>query len=727
VPRRLKNRIGAVCLFVLGPFVGFSADAPVFHPKPVWNVADAPCRLMVEKGRDDFFLVRLPVRVGDRPVAAVRVFESTNESSARVVWADTNALTVLVDARLAKRTQLVRVYPVPGEKPIAVSATGAVDPTPLRGCARRTAGMDFPATLADVGMLETRCDTKSEWFDVEDFGKLPATFKSWFKGDWTRKNHLVDLQTWLAVPSDGRYLFGLAGVAPAWLVVDGAPALTHPAGRPFDAWTAGAPLPLKAGLHRIQVRTVCRQEIDTGVAWKRDGEAGVAATAGMVTGGDLHEGRWEWRDRRVHAFAEAESGQAYRFLGTDETFVPFVLTDRSSCWGTNAVTRWELDGAFLGEGASLAVTLKRSSLPARLTVRTRAASGEEDVYATRLAYDGPVWSQVEVSSRVTGVPAACYDDDRVQPIIRIRTTADDGLDYALETETVTASGACERQTQAVKTEKGWARVYLRMFEAGSVSNVTWTLRHAGVAVSRGRAAFLREPFAVLPDSVSGESLKAGDAFVVLVASKAFKDEADASENATEGTNGVVFFDGFVYTAAGCRWTSSAAHGLFKSVVDLPSVEGAEDASGMSLLLPFVAVKPQLPASTMVLAPSLQSISREGGSDAFERRLSALTGLLSSPACGSPRVLLVVPPAFDVLPGCGCVPGSAPCIHAALARAYAERVIRVADAQGVETVDLFTAFRTAGASGGPLVKNGALTPEGVALAESLIRKKLESEP
>lgn len=686
-------------------------------PKPVWNVPEAPCRLMVEKEQDDFFLVQIPAFVSAKPVSAVRVFESANEVAVRVVWTDTNAVTVLIDARGARHAQSVKIYPVPGDKPVVAGASPLIDPTPLRGCARRTAGMDFPATLADVKTLETRCDTKPEWFTVEDFNKLGSTFKGWFKGDWTRKSHLVDLQTWLFVPSDGKYLFGLAGVAPAWLLLDGASVLIHPAGQPYDAWTAGGELPLKAGLRRLQVRTVCRQEIDTGVAWKRVGEQGVATNVVMVTGGDLRVGRWEWRERRVHPFATAVSGKAYRFTGVNDVFVPFTLKDETSCWGTNFMVRWEIGNRKVGEGESVAVTLHSSELPARLGVRARAATGEEGVYETQLSYEGPVWSEYEISSRVTGVPAACYADDRVQPIIRIRTSADDGLVYELASEIVWTTGKSDSRVDALTTDKGWARVYLSEFEAGGVSRVIWTLRHAGMEISHGRAEFMREPFAALPDTVSGESLKAGDSFVVLVASKASRGDP-AAPRAVEGTNAVVFLDGFVYGAspAGGRRPPNWR------VVDMQAIEQDEASSGMSLLLPFVALRDLLPASAIVLAPSFLGVSREGGTADFERRLAALTGLLSGPACGRPRVLLVVPPAFDVLSGCGCVAGDTPCMHAAAARKYAETVVRVADSHGVETVDLFTAFRTAGKDS-PLVRNGALTAEGVSLAESLIEKKL----
>lgn len=706
--------------------------------RPAWNVAEATARLIVEKDQDEFFLARLPARTGGRPVAAVRAFVSTNEVMTRVVWADASQVTVLVDARDAKRTQMVKLYAVPGDRQAEPGPSDLVDPAPLRGRAQRTAGMDLPRSLADVQMLETRVDGRPVWFTVSDATKLPSTFKEWYRGDWTRKNHLVDLQTWLVVPAGGQYRFGLAGVAPAWLLVDGRPVLEHPAHQPYDKWTSGEDVPLESGLRRLQVRTVCRQEIDTGIAWKRSGEPGAATNMVMLTGGDLREGRWETRDRIVHPFATAESGAAYRFAGVDEVFVPFTLKDGSSCWGTNHTARWKSAACQdeLGAGEAVAAVFRKSRLPAGVTVTAEAASGETASYETVLAYEGPVWSEAQVSTRITGIPAACYADDRVHPIIRIRTTAADGLPYELVCDIERADGTRTNRVERLVTDKGWARVYLDETEAGTLARLAWSLRHHGVEINRGAARFLREPYACLPDAVSGETLKCGDDFIVLIASKASRGDPVEAPVALSGTNGVVLLDGFIYggTPNAERRTLNVEPGTgnlkpetlkpetFCRVVDVHAIEQSEGASGMSLLLPLASLNGVMPASAAVVAPSLLALSREGGDGGFERRLAALTGLLASPVGGSPRVVLVVPPTFDVMPGCGCQPGPTPCPHAAEARRHAEAVVRVADAHGVETVDLFTAFQTAGLSG-PLVANGRLTPKGTALAESLIQKKL----
>jgi len=361
--------------------------------------------------------------------------------------------------------------------------------------------------------------------------------------------------------------------------------------------------------------------------------------------------------------------------------------------------------------------MRASQLPAAVKLTAVAGSGETESYEVDLAYDGPVWNVWEVTTRMAGVPAVCYEDDRVNPIIRVRTSAGDGLSYELFSEIRWRSKPAEKRSRKLTVENGWASVYTGEVEAGEIGRVSWSLRHHGVELSSGAVRFVREPYDFLPDEVSGESLKCGGEFVVLLASKVSRGDPAPAPQSDGDT---VVLDGFIYGGLGYGAGNSESNAW--RMLDLRAAEQERDATGSALLMPFAALKDVLPAALVVYAPSLTGLSREGGTGAFERRLSAMTGLAAGPAGGSPRVLLVVPPQFDVLPDCGCPPGEEPCGHAAKAREYAEAVIRVADAHGVETVDLFTAFQTAPPHT-PLVRNGMLTEAGTALAETLIRKKI----
>ena len=702
-------------------------SAPLFEGRlrSGWNIEDAPCRIIARKAGETFALTRVPAAVGEKPVAAVRVFYSTNELPASVIWADAEGVTVLVDVTSVPRASAMRIYPIPGDALAAPAPADArvKDPTPLWGVARRTAGMDYPRSLDDVRMLETRFDRFSPgYFAVADFAGLPATSAAapdgWFRGNWERMSHLVDLQTWLLVPADTDIRFGLVGISPAWLLLDGQPVLEHPPHRPAGEWTATQDLSLKAGLRRVQVRTVCRTRIDTALAWKRAGEEAVAADVVMVTGSGLLRGRTEWRDDRIHPYAVVETGKAYRFSGLEGAFVPFsCVSDTTLAKAGTIALAWHVNGTFTGNGLTNTVTLRTTTLPAELKLAVQAAEGEATAeHTAQLTFDGPIWAEYDVTSRMTGVPAVCYPDDVVQPIIRIRTTAPDGMAFALEGTVNWRAGGSTNITATVATASGWAQMYLCQFEVSAAESLTWALRHAGVVVSEGKTVFAYEPFSVLPDAVSADCLKAGDTAVVLVASNASRGEPVA----TAGRKGTVaLLDGFLTPEAGLDESNLMAQ--WKRL-DLRALERREDAAGMTWLLPFAEVKNVLPAATVVFAPSLTEISLQGGVEAFSRRVAAMTGLLSGPACGSPRVILVVPPEFDVLPWCGCVPGETPCPHAAEARAYAQAIIRVADVYALETVNLFTAFKTF-RTNAPFIRNGDFTPEGAALAIGLIFKKV----
>ena len=155
---------------------------------------------------------------------------------------------------------------------------------------------------------------------------------------------------------------------------------------------------------------------------------------------------------------------------------------------------------------------------------------------------------------------------------------------------------------------------------------------------------------------------------------------------------------------------------------LQTLKDADDPRGGARLAPLASLGGLLPVDAVLLAPDLSG-ARDGETpESFERRLAAFAGTLTE--AGKTHLILVAPPAFDVLPGCGCEPGPVPCVHARAGRLTAEIVYRVADAYGLIVADLYTPF-SLDAGDSPLIAGGVLTPRGMRKAAEVFRRVLYS--
>lgn len=657
------------------------------RPRPVWAVEAAVERFSVAKETDNYFMVSIPDTTDGKPVSALKAFYKDGEVQLKVLWKADGKLTVLVNATPLKNTQNVRIYPLPGEKPVEVGFGDAADPLPVNGLAARTGGMDFPETLAQLRGLEGRFDRPPRNFAVANFDGARLTFKDWFRGDWTRRNHWVRMQTWLMVPEKCELVFGLAGISPAWLVLDGKEWMSHPAGMNTKQWTEGKKITLSAGLHCLRVMTVCRQEIDTGVAWKHPDAETLANEVVTVTGGDFRSYRLERKDSLVHAFADADYGRPYRFAGTDELFIPCTLQNAGVSWGTNSVCRWIIDGKLAGSGETFNMVLLGSRMPQRVASEL-LGGGQKSVYEFDLSCDKPAFSEEWISSRIVDVPPICSDADRFRPMIRMRTTARDGLRFNINASVFYRDGSVSNITEMVTTDRGWARVYLGQLTALDVDSLAWTVTHAQVQLSQGRLRLMHEPYDVLPDTVSGETLRAGEDFISLVVPRASKGMPKEKQNAkvVESDAVPVLADEGLFMVLG--QIPDVAQSV--SLVDLSDNPGEATMTGIAWLCPFLQLK-KIPKGRPIFYAPLPKVDDWADLAHFERRVAAMAGFMSSLPIESPSLVLVVPPPLDVLLDCGCVSGEQPCEHAADSRKFAEVVIRVADMMGVPTVDLYTPF------------------------------------
>jgi hypothetical protein len=730
---RLMAMAGLMAFSALGAGESQEGDVKI---TPRWRVDEADCRISFNRDASNFILTRVPLHITNRYVAAVAAYSGATALTNDVVFNDGKQLTVLIDARPARKKRArVDLYLIAGDKPVEPSDPPLRDPEPLYGCAARTAGMDFPATREQADSLTTRFDRSPKCFQVASFDDLGGTFKSWYSGNWQRKNHLVDLQSWLLVPKSDRYLFGVAGTAPAWLDINSTQVVEHPAFQPFDKFTAGEPVQLNAGVHRLRIRTVCRAKIDTGVAWKREGEEETASDVVMVTGADLSEGRRECRDRSVHPCFTYTAGASYRFRGVETLFVPYTFEDNSSCWSGSYALNWNIAGEDRGSNAICSVTLPSTALPARAELTVKAENGESEQYAETISYGDPVWSEYDVTTRISGIPAACYADDRIHPIVGVRTSGDDKLVYQLESEVELVSGKKILRSDTLQTAHGRGNQYLSQFSAGSLVSIRWSLKHCGCKLSSGRVLFQRDPVGVVPEEISGELFKNGDDFLSLIVSRQSAEREVVARDVPYDTRSVMLLDGFIFDDQSAvptewEWWSVAA------------LELSPNRSGSARLQVFTTVSNALTAGTVIYAPALSCVADEGGTAGFERRLAAMCGVLTHGGGSAPRLILVAPPPFGKLPGFitttatgESADAQAPQIAAENgaednsvdARRVAEIIVRVADVYGVETIDLYTAFEIERKMMGEslqLIQGRRLIPAGRELAARIIERKLQ---
>lgn len=712
-------------------------------PQPVWAESDAPLRLVFDRSeREAYALVRLPARVGEAYVADVRVWRNDERRAARVVWTNAESVFVLVDCQGTAAGAEFAAYALAGSRLAAVAAEGPVDPTPIRVVARRAYGQDPPLNADQLRMVEARADLPAVIFAVEDFDRVRDHAERWRgANNWEKSTHLVRLTTWLLAPTDGRWVFTLNGDSAAWLRVDENLAAEQTYSRGRDQWLAGKPMTLTRGLHRVTVDTVNlarRGGYDLAVAWQRtDAVPGTYADLQRITGGALTEGRLERRDGDLHAFAKATRGASYRFVGCPAVFMPVRLRSDSVSWsGAGLTSVWQdAGGRRLGTGAELDTVLAGGAPNASLTLIVTDTAGHSATDTTEVAVDRIPAVEYGVSSRLQGVPAFCYGEDPVLPEIHLRATSPDTVAFEVVAAVEFASGQSTNVCGRIRLERSWGRLMLPPGRADAFSAIRWRLLHGGETIQAGAWIFDAAPFDAMPETVDGDALRRAGEGVTYIARRASAGDLRRMAGLHDPEQRLLLLDGVLSLsdqsdarAAGAELDRLLARGLpggrrvAYQRVELKALESDDDATGVARLMPFTQLEALLPADMVVLAPSLDTVHAGETLEAFERRLAALAGLIVGP--GKASLILVAPPAFDILPGCGCTPDpdGRPCRHARDGRAFAEVVLRVADAYGLPVADLYTPFITA-VSVDPLVRNGVLTPSGVTQAVRVLQRAI----
>ena len=693
-----------------------------------WSEPSASTRLVFNRPRQESFcLLAAPAWVDGAHVAGGKALSDGGSLPVRVAWTNAEAVTFLVDCRDAAQTEIA-LYLLTNRVP-ACPDTDVIDPRPVRFFAQRTGGQDLPETWEQLQMLDVRVDGEPTMRAINSFDLDAERPSGWNRGDWQRKNHLIQLSGWVLLPAPGRMAFSVRSDAPMWLLVDDALAAQHGASERAQ-WTAGQPLTLPAGLHHVVLRGATRHGQQLAAEWTYNGRRG-SDDVKLVTGGDFVRSRLERRDRSLQVLACATCGKPYTFEGITNVFVPVRLESRSvSRAGRPLTSVWQYDGRTLGTGRVLRATLPASHLQAHVTVTVTEAGGATAQDRVTLSTDIQPRYCYCVSGRLVGVPAVGYGEDPVQPEIHVRATSPDDIDFRVEAAVEMAGGITTNISGCVDMTRSWGRLMLPAGTADSLRRITWRISQDGVTLDTGSTLFDRPPFHGLPDALDGETLRTRGDSVMLVARHASAGDALPFDGVRSGQR-VVILDGFL--ASGNPVSNAAARlearlgrvdetdpdsAVNLQRFDLQTLETGPSLNGVANLMPLVQASSWLPAQVVLVAPSCEALGQGEPLALYERRLSSLVGLLAGP--GHATVVLVTPPPFAVLPGCSgaALPGLRP----PDAHQLAELICRVADANGLPVVDLYTGFMTADPDHVWLARD-ALTPAGIELAADMLRRVL----
>jgi hypothetical protein len=699
---------------------------------PVWVDAVAAARLvfLVPPG-EEFCLVSAPARLDSEFLAGSSAWAGSAPVSFRLVWTDGTSIHYLVDCREMAPQQEIYLYLRAQAAPPVPPETGLTDPTPVRFTAERAAGQDLLATWEQIQVLESRVDPDPVVLSLSSMDVNETGSAEWFRGDGQRRNHLIRFKTWLLVPKAGPYRFGLRTDQTCWMLIDGERLVEPPTDRRLT-WTWSRSVPLAAGLHRVEVRGVSRDRMRLATGWSSGGSVQAKGVV-PITGGEPIRGRFERHDRRLHAQAVVTPGPVYAFEGSSRVFSDVRFESRSLSWDNRPMTAvWEQDGVVIGTGGTVRALLADRSTPFRIGLTVTDDKGHVAQDALGVTIGGSPRKVYRVSGRLFGVPAVAYEEDPVRPEVQVRASSPDSVDFHVfaQIERVTASGI--GKAGLVDMVRTWGRLVLPQEPAGVLRSIAWQVKHAGVTLDAGTTVVERTPFQYLPDALDGDSLKHGETNVSWIARRASAGDPLPFPKVRAGQR-LLFLDGFL-----APWDVSRTQEVIRldqrlgrvvesdpdsavvyRRVNLRAMEQEISTEGVSRLLPLAQAGSLLPADVVVIGPAVDSLADGDSIESFERRLSALVGLLTGP--GHARVLLVTPPPFDFL----MPPGGTgyPCAQMPDSRQLAERICRVADAYGMPVVDLYTAFFGADAEEAWIDGAGGLTPVGLEQAAGMVRRAL----
>lgn len=695
-------------------------------PPPGWLAPEQPVRVVftVPETSGTHLLVRIPVGAEIPARTGLAVFGPDRAPVPfRVVCTNEDSLHILaaVGSNLRQEFQVYCGRAGSGAAP----APSLTDPLPVGVSVYPSQAQGIPTSWERMRYMVAQSDRHPLVTRQAAFGALATPFAAEPATPHRRGglNPVLQAGGHFLVSTAGLHRFSLDCNDAGFVLVDGVLTVSRIGERPAGAPEVGPPLLLKPGVHRLDVYTKTDGDPAALVGWQPPQSAAfVVLPAGrMVSATEVVNVRIERQTDPVHADFAFTVSKAYAFRDVPAVFIPVRFTSTTLGAGRLAY-EWDFGDGRKGEDRTVEHTY---TAPGRYAVRLTVRDADGKPYVCEHLVDCRMAEPqfYAFDAEVGQLPAVAYGSDRIEPELLVRSPDSPAMPLTVSW-TVTGRAVTDepfRKDIALSREPLRLRILSRHVEG--ITNITWSIEHAGIPLRTQRVRFLRPPFASPVERIVGERLASPDGDrLVLVPFEYGGEYRQPPITKRQAFGRLTCLDDSLATG-GLRREGHEA--LFDRILgrivdgpDLPAVRHVDlgDWYGHSLVYgPLVKLLTATAAlsndtTVAVLTVGLQDILGDTDPAEFERLTAALVDTVSATR-GCPVVLATPPP------------------YAASGRdvrAYAAAVQRVGQVRGIPVADLFSAFRCAGPEQGALFRTGSdimLSNQGHHLAAQVIARAL----
>lgn len=613
----------------------------------------------------------------------------------RVMHADDDEVVLLVDTASASEAQTFLVY-FGGKGPPEGTACpeAGSDPLPVAAGIFRMQSKGIPTSWERMRYMLNPFRTERL---RQRIGLFPAIneveAESGHHGarhERRRAGRIAVMRSLLLVPAEGLYRFAIDCDDAGFVLVDRELVAAWPGPHPDGAWKTGAPVFLKAGVHRIDVYNASDvSEVALRVGWMPPGRTEVMPLAprDLVGASEAMDSRIERIDQTLQPAFTATPLKAYAFRGQDTVFVPVEFRNNTANWINEGMTcRWRFGDGDHGSGDTIIHTYRAPDLY-KATLEVRDALGFVAGCSAPVDCRQMEPETFAVAFDFVGVPAVCFPRDRLAPYLRVKGEVPGSVQLAAEWDWIPRNGTPAKGRSDASPRGQPVLVPLGQGAAGELASLKWRIRHAGSLLAQGTVVFTTPPYKMLPGQVEGDALQSGEnTRIVLVGDEAAGNWRQAPLTVSRGVTVVCIDDSLVPEGATDAGSAEPYHGvlarLLKGTAEvrfapLPAWETAPQSFGpLRVLVDAPDVLQGAGSEVAVLSVGLRDLMAPVAEPDFERKASVLSDLI-----GRTRkvpVVWVTPPPYPA--------------NAERSRQYAVIIRRVAEARGMPVADLYTAFR-----------------------------------